>query len=75
MIQVDLKDREEIKHDGKWCCLEFLAVKCPNCGRTTNITVTYPHGTEYHHDGGEFCQVWEKNIPVPKGFESVAHLI
>jgi uncharacterized protein YbbK (DUF523 family) len=75
MIEVDLVDRQEIKHDSKWCCYEILTVKCPNCGMATNIVVTYAHGTEYHHDGGKFCQVWTKNIPVPLGFERVANLL
>lgn len=75
MIELDLADRQEIKHDGKWCCYEIMTVKCPNCGMLTNITITYVHGTEYHHAGGKFCQVHAKNVPVPRGFESVSHLL
>ena len=75
MIEIDLVDRQEIKFDGNWVCYEILTVKCPNCDRPTNITVTYPQGTEYHHDAGEFCQVGWNKEPVPLGFEFCAYLI
>jgi hypothetical protein len=74
MIEVELVDRQEIRHNAQWVCYEILTVICPNCGRPTNITVTYPMGTEYHHDGGEFCQVGWNREPVPLGFEFCVYL-
>ena len=75
MIEIDLTDRDEIRHDAQWVCYEIINVICPNCGRPTNVTVTYPLGTEYHHKAGEFCQVSWHRESIPLGFEVCSDLI
>jgi hypothetical protein len=58
MIEVDLVDRQEIHHGGKWCCYEILDVPCPACGKGTNIVITWPDYSEYHHPRGVWCGVY-----------------
>lgn len=75
MIDIFLGDREECIHDGVRCCFEVINVKCPDCGDGTNIVVTYPDYTIYHHDATRSCKVFWTKESVPLGCELAVNLI
>lgn len=57
-VDIYLVDRDECIHDGVRCCFEVITVTCPNCGDGTNIVVTYPDYSVYHHSAGVSCKVF-----------------
>jgi len=58
MIEQYLVDRDECIHNGHRCCFEIITVKCPDCGDDTNVVVTFPDYSEYHHDNNRVCRVF-----------------